>query len=125
KHYDYDFGADIFAGRAVRIVDCGDVAMKPGAFAGNFAATTTAINAILDRGAVPFVLGGDHAIPIPVFRAYEGRGSMVIVQLDQHIDWREERNGVTLGLSSTMRRASEMPWVSGQAQIGLRAVGSA
>jgi agmatinase len=50
---------------------------------------------------------------------------MVIVQLDQHIDWRQERNGVTEGLSSTMRRASEMPWVSGMAQIGLRAVGSA
>jgi len=27
SHYDYDFGADIFAGREVRIVDCGDVAM--------------------------------------------------------------------------------------------------
>jgi agmatinase len=124
-HYDYDFGSDIFAGRDVRIVDCGDVAMMPGDFAGNSAATTSAVKAILDRGAVPIVLGGDHAIPIPVFRAYEGRGSMVIVQLDQHIDWRQERNGVTEGLSSTMRRASEMPWVSGMAQIGLRAVGSA
>ena len=125
SHYDYDFGADIFAGREVRIVDCGDVAMKPGDYAGNSAATTAAVKSILDRGAVPIVLGGDHAIPIPVFRAYEGPGPMVIVQLDQHIDWREERNGVTEGLSSTMRRASEMPWVSGMAQIGLRAVGSA
>ena len=71
------------------------------------------------------MLGGDHAIPIPVFRAYEGQEPMVVVQLDQHIDWREERNGVTQGLSSTMRRASEMPWVSGMAQIGLHAVGSA
>ena len=39
-HYDYDFGADIFAGREVRIVDCGDVAMTPGAYAENSAATT-------------------------------------------------------------------------------------
>ena len=124
-HYDYDFGSEIFAGRDVRIVDCGDVAMTPGDYAGNAAATTVVIRAILDRGAVPFVLGGDHAVPIPVFRAYEGLGPIVIVQLDQHIDWREERNGVTQGLSSTMRRASEMPWVSGMAQIGLRAVGSA
>ena len=124
-HYDYDFGSDIFAGRGVHIVDCGDVAMKPGDYAGNSTATTAVVKSILDRGAVPFVLGGDHAVPIPVFRAYEDRGPMVIVQLDQHIDWREERNGVTEGLSSTMRRASEMPWVSGMAQIGLRAVGSA
>jgi agmatinase len=124
-HFDYDFGSDIFAGRQVRIVDCGDVAMTPGDFAGNSRATTAVVKAILDRGAVPIVLGGDHAIPIPVFRAYEGRDPMVIVQLDQHIDWRQERNGVTEGLSSTMRRAAEMPWVSGMAQIGLRAVGSA
>ena len=48
-HYDYGFGADLFAGREVRIVDCGDVAMKPGDFAGNAAATTTAVKAILDR----------------------------------------------------------------------------
>ena len=125
NHYDYDFGSDIFAGREVRIVDRGDVAVTPGGFGGNSVATTAVVNAILDRGAVPIVLGGDHAIPIPVFRASEGRGSMVIVHLDQHIDWRQERNGVTEGLSSTMRHASEMPWVRGMTRIGPRAVGSA
>jgi agmatinase len=125
SHYDYDFGSDIFAGRDVRIVDCGDVALQAGQYAANSAATTAVINAILDRGAVPFTLGGDHGVPIPIFRAYEGRGPIVIVQLDQHLDWREERNGVREGLSSPMRRASEMPWVAGMAQIGLRAVGSA
>ena len=124
-HYDYDFGADIFNGRTVRIVDCGDVAMTPGDFPGNFDATTVAVKAILDRGAVPIILGGDHAIPIPVFQAYEGQEPMVVVQLDQHIDWRQERNGVSRGLSSTMRRASEMPWVNGMAQVGLHMMGSA
>lgn len=124
-HYDYDFGSEIFAGRDVRIVDCGDVAMLPGDYAGNSAKSTAVIKAILDRGAVPFVLGGDHAIPIPVFRAYEHHGPIYIVHLDQHIDWRQEREGMTEGLSSTLRRASEMPWVTGMAQIGMRAVGSA
>ena len=124
-HYDFDFGGDLFAGRDVRIVDCGDVAMEPGRFEANSRATTAVINAILDRGAVPIVLGGDHAIPIPVMRAYEGRGSMAVVQLDAHLDWRDERFGVREGLSSPMRRASEMPWVRGMAQIGLRGLGSA
>jgi agmatinase len=125
-HYDYDLGGDILAGRShVRIVDCGDVAMQPGAYEANAAATTAAIRALLDRGAVPLVLGGDHAIPIPVFRAYERHGPITIVQLDAHIDWRAEVNGVTQGLSSPMRRASEMPWVTGMAQIGMRGFGSA
>ena len=48
-HFDYDVGAALFADPEVRIVDCGDVAMKPGDFAGNAAATTTAVKAILDR----------------------------------------------------------------------------
>lgn len=58
-------------------------------------------------------------------RAYEGHEPIFIVQIDAHIDWRNERNGVREGLSSPMRRASEMPWVKGMAQVGIRGVGSA
>ncbi len=124
-HHDVDFGSDLFAGRGVRIADCGDVAMAPGRYVENSRAATAAVRAILDRGAVPVVLGGDHSVPIPVLRAYEGTGSLCVVQIDAHLDWRDEVNGVREGLSSPMRRASEMPWVSGMAQIGLRGVGSA
>jgi agmatinase len=124
-HYDYDFDGPLFAGRDVRIVDCGDVAATPGDFAGNSRRATAVIRAILDCGAVPFVLGGDHAVPIPVFRGYEGHGDIYIVQIDAHIDWRHERDGETEGLSSPLRRASEMPWVRGMTQIGLRGSGSA
>lgn len=125
SHYDYDFGGPIMAGRTVRIVDCGDVAMQPGQYEANALQTTAVINAILDRGAVPIILGGDHAVPNPVFKAYQGREPIYIVQIDAHIDWRDERDGVREGLSSPMRRASEMEWVSGMAQIGIRGVGSA
>ena len=71
------------------------------------------------------MLGGDDSIPIPVLRAYEGQPPMCVVQIDAHIDWRDEIGGVREGLSSPMRRASEMPWVRGMAQIGMRGVGSA
>jgi agmatinase len=125
SHYDFDFGGDLFAGRAVRIVDCGDVAMKPGRWDENTRAATDVIAAILVRGAVPFVLGGDDSIPIPVLRAYAERPPMCIVQIDAHIDWRDEREGIREGLSSPMRRASEMPYVRGMAQVGLRGFGSA
>lgn len=124
-HYDVDFGGDILAGKPIRIVDCGDVAMAPGQFAANSAATTQAVQTILGRGAIPIVLGGDDSIPIPVLRAYDGTGPLCVVQIDAHIDFRDEVNGVTEGLSSTMRRASEMPCVSHIAQIGLRGIGSA
>lgn len=124
-HYDYDFGGEIFAGREVNIVDCGEVAMEPGKYQENIRRTTEVTRRILEQGAVPIVFGGSHEISIPVFRAYEGQEPMYIVQLDAHFDWRDEINGVYDGLSSVMRRASEMDWVSGMAQIGLRGVGSA
>ncbi len=125
SHYDYDFGGELLAGRSAKIVDCGDVAMEPGRFEENLAATTAVIRAILDRGAVPIVLGGDHSIPIPVMRAYDQIESMCVVQFDAHLDWRDEVGGVSLGLSSQMRRASELPFVQGMAQLGIRGVGSA
>ena len=124
-HYDFDVGGPLFGETMPRVVDCGDVAMIPGDFAGNSAATTSAVGAILDRGAVPIVLGGDHAIPIPVMRAFDGRGDLCVVQIDAHIDWRDERHGVREGLSSPMRRASELGCVTGIAQLGMRGMGSA
>jgi agmatinase len=125
SHYDFDLGGPVFAGRNVRVVDCGDVFMYSGDFEGNSQRTTEAIKLILQSGAVPIILGGDHAIPIPVMRGYTDVGSMTVVQLDAHIDWRHEVNGVTEGLSSPMRRASELAWVDGMAQFGIRGVGSA
>lgn len=125
SHYDYDLGGDLFAGRDVKIVDCGDVAMVPGRWEENSHGTTATIKAILDRGAVPIAIGGEDSTPIPVMRAFDERGPACVIQIDAHIDWREERNGTRQGLSSTMRRASEMPWVKGMMQIGIRGFGSA
>ena len=56
---------------------------------------------------------------------FEGRGPITLVQIDQHIDWRDEVNGVREGLSSPIRRASEMAHIGEIFQIGLRATGSA
>jgi agmatinase len=124
-HHDFDLGGELWAGREVRLVDAGDVAMTPGRYAENSRATTAVVRAILAAGAVPVILGGDHAVPIPTIRAYEGQPPMAVVQLDAHLDWRDEVDGEREGLSSPMRRASELAHVAGMAQIGIRGVGSA
>jgi agmatinase len=71
------------------------------------------------------VLGGDDSIPIPVLQAYADLGPVTVVQIDAHIDWRDEVKGERWGLSSTMRRASEMPHIGEMIQVGRRGVGSA
>lgn len=124
-HYDFDVAGPLFAGRAVDIVDCGDVLARPGDDTETQHATQDAVRAILAAGALPIVLGGDDSIPIPVLRAYQGQEPICVVQIDAHIDWRDEIGGVREGLSSPMRRASEMPWVRGMVQVGMRGVGSA
>ncbi|MEM6678885.1 MAG: agmatinase [Pseudomonadota bacterium] len=129
SHYDFDIGGPLFMGRAIRMVDCGDVAADPFDLMGHFQGTEAAVTKILKAGALPLVLGGDHSIPIPVIKAYGAIASaeepITLIQLDAHLDWREEVGGVTQGLSSTIRRASEMAHVGAIYQIGLRAQGSA
>jgi agmatinase len=125
RHYDFEFGGELFAGRTVKIVDCGDVFELPGQYEENSRMATAVLKKILERGALPIILGGDHATTIPMMRAYEGRGPICAVHLDAHLDWRDEVNGVHDGLSSPMRRASELPWVTSMIQIGLRGIGSA
>lgn len=124
-HPDLDFDGPILAGKDIRIVDCGDVTMVPGDYAANSATATEAIRAIRTAGAVPIILGGDHSIPIPVMRAYDDIGSMSIVQFDAHLDYRDEVNGVREGLSSSIRRATELPYVGDIIALGLRGIGSA
>jgi agmatinase len=80
---------------------------------------------VLAAGAGPVVLGGDDSIPIPVLQAYADHGPVTVVQIDAHIDWRDEVKGEQWGLSSTMRRASEMAHVGEMIQVGQRGVGSA
>ncbi len=108
-----------------RLVDAGNVPGTAADGPGNSARTTEAVRAVLDAGAVPVCIGGDDSVPIPILRAYEGRGPIIVVQVDAHLDYRDEVDGVREGYSSPMRRAAEMPHVARIIHVGLRGVGSA
>lgn len=125
-HYDFDFGGSLLDEDFGRIVDCGNLDADEQYSSINRARITGAVSKILDAGAKPVIIGGDDSVPTPVFKAFAGRGkTYTILQIDAHIDWREEVNGERWGLSSTMRRASEMPHVDRIIQVGMRAAGSA
>lgn len=124
-HYDYDLGGPLLDNSDIRVFDCGDVPGDPSDPIGNHRRSEEKIRAIIDYGAIPIVLGGDDSVTIPFLRAFQGHGVFTVVQIDAHIDWRHEVNGITEGPSSSMRRASEMPWIDKLIQVGMRGVGSA
>jgi agmatinase len=124
-HWDFDLGGTLLDGRNVRVVDCGDVPADPGDLTAHYRRTEAAARKILGRGALPIVIGGDHGVPIPVFRALDTLGPVTLVHIDAHLDWRDERGGVREGYSSPIRRASELAHIGEIFQIGLRGQGSA
>jgi len=124
-HQDFDLGGPLLGDGDVRVVDCGDLPYDAADPAGNRARIRNTVAALLQRSVRPLVIGGDDSIPIPVLQAYEGRAPLTVVQVDAHIDWRDEVEGERFGLSSTMRRASELAWVERIIQVGARAIGSA
>jgi agmatinase len=125
ERYDFDLGGALYDGQPIRAVDYGDIRTELGDPGAHSRYTEQAVRAILKAGALPIVLGGDHGVPIPVLRAFNAHGPITLIQIDQHIDWRDEVNGVREGLSSPIRRASEMAHIGEIFQIGLRATGSA
>jgi agmatinase len=83
------------------------------------------VGEILEGGALPFILGGDHGITWPVATAVAdayGHGSIGIVHFDAHADTAPDCQGVLAGHGTPMRRLIESGAVLGRnfVQVGLR-----
>lgn len=124
-HWDFDLGAPLLGNGSFKLADLGDLPTQPQSGANNRALIEAATRAILARGAVPIMIGGDDSTPIPFINALSDLAPLTVLQIDAHIDWRKQRRGEALGFSSTMRRASEMPHVERIVQAGIRGLGSA
>ncbi|MEO1119891.1 MAG: arginase family protein [Pseudomonadota bacterium] len=124
-HWDFDLGGPLLGEGGFTIHDAGDLPTLPTEGASNREQIRNLTARIVAAGAAPIMIGGDDSTPIPFIEALAPLGPLTIVQIDAHIDWRDERLGEPMGFSSTMRRASEMPHVERIVQVGMRGVGSA
>ncbi|MCS0504813.1 agmatinase [Ancylobacter mangrovi] len=106
----------------VSMVDCGDVDITYFDIDANMAKITASVGALLARGALPVILGGDHSVTFPNVRAFEALGPIDIVHIDAHMDWRDEIAGVRYTNASPLRRAKELPFVRHMVQLGIRDV---
>ncbi len=120
----YDHEDDVTYLDGVRMVDLGDADIVHTDTETSHANIETGVRAILNAGALPVVLGGDHSVNIPCIRAFRDQEPIHIVQIDAHLDFVDERHGVRHGHGNPMRRAAEEPHVTGLSQIGIRNVSS-
>ena len=123
--HNFDLGGPLFPDGTKRAVDCGDLPWSETDFATNRETIRRAVCKIVRRGVVPILVGGDDSVPTPMIEAMGETGErFTILQIDAHIDWRDSHMGETMGLSSTMRRASEMDHIEAIIQVGARGIGS-
>jgi agmatinase len=115
--------AKIDASRELRMVDFGDAAVMPADPASTHAAIERTVGEVLDAGAIPIVLGGDHSIAEPDMRACAARhGPVGLVHFDTHADTGTEVYGVEVSHGTPMYRLVEAGHVdpARYVQIGLR-----
>lgn len=87
-------------------------------------ATVAAARAVLDAGAFPIALGGDHSLTYPLVIAHQshaGRRRLGVINLDAHLDVRDVHDGV-LNSGQSFGRLLESGFVPGTnlVEVGLR-----
>ena len=103
-----------------KIVDVGDADVIPADVEGTFKNITDLTRMVLDSGAMPVVLGGDHAITFPVVRAYDK--PLHVVHFDAHIDYSPFIHGYKYTNSHAFRHIHHMDHVKSLTQVGIRSV---
>jgi agmatinase len=124
-NYDFALKHEAVKRKCLRVVDCGNMEIFQDDHIQNGNNITNTIREIVNKGTIPLILGGDHAITIPVLESYSKVGPLCVVHIDAHIDFLDKQHGYKNGCSCCMRRASEMPWVSSIVHFGIRGLSSA
>jgi agmatinase len=114
-------GIDAFA--ELNVVDFGDAAVLPADAERTHASIEALVGEVVDAGALPVILGGDHSISEPNVRAVASRlGPVGLVHFDTHTDTGREVFSVERSHGTPMFRLVEQGHVdpTRYVQIGLR-----
>lgn len=111
----------------VSMVDCGDIDVVPADIAYLHRQIDEAIRTILEKGAFPVVMGGDHSVSYPIVRALEEKGPLGIVHFDAHLDRAGPVPGIEngyYGSGSPLKGIGELEFVDNRnlVSIGLRGI---
>ena len=116
--FDIDAGYELL--RGVTMADCGNVPIVPSEVVGNFDRITRAVEQAVGRGALPAVVGGDHAITFPVVRGLSQYAPLNIVHFDAHLDYTHDVQDALYTHASPIRRCRELDFVGHITSVGIR-----
>ena len=106
KSYHSVLDVDIF--EHCQGVDAGDVDIIPGYLDESFERIEAAVAGVLDAGAVPVIMGGDHSITLPELRAVAKRhGPVALLHFDAHSDTGDDFFGKPYNHGTTFHWAIE------------------
>ena len=104
-----------------RFIDMGDIDIGNGIQ--SFMDIERQVSEIINDGALPLVLGGDHAITYPIFRAVSRQyGKMSILLFDAHPDLYDELDGNRFSHACPFARIMEEGLAKRLVQVGIRTV---
>lgn len=102
--YNATFDFDLI--EALNPIDCGDCDIVLANAEKTFARAQSDLGAILDAGALPVTLGGDHSVTIPAVRAVRERvADPGLVLFDMHLDTAQDVGGEELNHCCPITRA--------------------
>jgi agmatinase len=114
---------DVSPFEVLRVADYGDLAVNPLSIEDTFGKIEAGLKSVLDDGAVPVCVGGDHSILLPILRAiHYAHGPVGLIQLDAHSDTWDQYWGMKYSHGTPVRRAIEEGLLDEEhiLQIGLR-----
>tara|TARA_B100001250_G_scaffold74073_1_gene60530 strand:- start:678 stop:1574 length:897 start_codon:yes stop_codon:yes gene_type:complete len=120
--WDFDTNS-VFLKKISNVVDTGNFHLSGSPIKDRNNLTET-INKIVRKKNKFLLIGGDDSVAIPAIAGLKSLSKVYVIQIDAHLDWINKLYGERFGRSNVMRRVSEMPWVIGMTQIGLRGMGT-
>lgn len=105
----------------VRMADLGDLELPFGNTTAALEMIEASCRSIVEAGAKPFLLGGEHLVTLPAVRACHSRyPGLAVVQFDAHADLRDEYMGEHDSHATVMRRIGEVIGSDNVYQLGIR-----
>ena len=107
----------------LRVGDLGDVPVVPAYIEETLRVIRDWAAGVLDAGAFPLAMGGDHSVVLPLLRAAAAKhGPVSLLQFDSHPDTWPTQHGQPYGHGTPIRRAADEGLIdlSASVQVGIR-----